>query len=118
MSITIHHDGHGLNESIVIETDEPGPGNACHLYRFMIGGQAVGWLQYQLGPRNVEGSTPGLTSNAVIASLIHHLEGFQSGEFKNEETEEAIEFLKAAMLCIKERADKRAERGVLGTYNK
>lgn len=34
--ITTHHDGHGLNESIEIEADDPGPGGASHHYNAVI----------------------------------------------------------------------------------
>jgi len=116
--IITHHDGHGLNESIKIVADEAGPGGASHSYIFTSNYARVGSLQFQCGPRNVEGSTPGLTTAAVIAALIDHLEGFQSGEFKDRDTAIAITELENAMLRIKKRADDRAQRGVLGTYNK
>ena len=116
--ITTHHDGHGLNESIKIEAGEPGPGGSPHSYVFGIGGNNVGYLQFQLGPRNVEGSIPGLTTAAVMAALIDHLEGFQSGEFKNRETALAITHLQEAKHWIEHRANERARRGVLGTTAK
>jgi len=113
--ITTHHDGHGLNESILIEAGEPGPGGASHEYQFSIDGNNVGYLQFQLGPRNVEGSTPGLTTAAVMAALIDHLNGFQAGDLKNRETALAITKLEEAIHWVRHRADARANRGVLGT---
>ena len=121
--ITSHHDGHGLNESIKIEADEPGAGGASHEYKFAIdmgGGymRSLAYIQFQHGPRNVEGSTPGVTTAAIIAALIDHLEGFQSGDLKDRDTAIAITDLENALLRIKKRADDRARRGVLGTYAK
>ncbi|MGA9771683.1 MAG: hypothetical protein WBV94_21815 [Blastocatellia bacterium] len=116
--VTTHHDGHGLNESIVIVASEPGPGGASHFYDFMIEGKRVAMLQFQEGPRNVEGSIPGVTTSAVIAALIDHLSGFQSGGLANAETSKAIKHLEMAMAQMKNRADNRAQRGVLGTMNK
>ena len=33
-TITTHHDGHGLNESVTIEAQEDIEGPACHRYEF------------------------------------------------------------------------------------
>ena len=121
--ITTHHDGYGLNESIQIVADEPGPGGAAHRYQLLMvdapgSVREVGLLQFQLGPRGVEGSTPGLTVNAVLAVLIDHLQGFQSGEYKCRENALVITKLEEAMHWVRHRADARAKRGVLGTYAK
>jgi len=120
--ITTHHDGHGLNESIEIKANKPGPGGASHYYEFWIregeNTARVGTLQFQEGPRNVEGSTPGLTSAAVVAALVDHLSGFQKGEYANRETALAITKLEEALHWIRHRADERASRNVLGTYAK
>jgi hypothetical protein len=122
--ITTHHDGHGLNESITIEADEPGPGGASHEYRLIIDQpQGVEWfdvahVRFQKGPRNVNGSTPGVTELAVLAILRDRLESFQAGEYACFENEEALNFINGAMTLMKDRADKRAARGVLGTYQK
>jgi len=121
--ITTHHDGHGLNEQILILPDEPGPGGASHSYEFRYllpdGLESrVGLLQFQKGPRNVKGSTPGLTANAVLAAVVHHLRGFQEGDYRNRQTACAITHIEEAIHWIKDRADERAKRGVLGTYEK
>jgi len=117
-SITSHHDGHGLNESIVIAADEPGPGGASHRYVFLIDGTEVGALQFQCGPRNVEGSTPGITEGAFLMTLIDRLECFQAGPYACEENAVALEKARECLAAIRLRADNRAARGVLGTYNK
>jgi hypothetical protein len=117
--ITTHHDGQGLNESIKIEADEPGPGGASHCYEaYTPEGKRVGHLQFQTGPRNVEGSTPGLTTGAVFAMLIDHLQGFQNGEFKNRETALTLTKLEEAKHWIDHRTADRARRAVLGSYQK
>ena len=38
----------------------------------------VATIQFQRGPRNVEGSTPGITEAVLYAVLIDRLEGFQA----------------------------------------
>jgi hypothetical protein len=51
--ITKHHDGHGLNESIRVESDErdPNAGNGTHHYQAFVGGhdQKVMDIQFQHG---------------------------------------------------------------------
>ena len=121
--ITTHYDGFGLNEQIIIRPGPPGPGGAAHLYNFVYRcadgtEEPVGYLQFQEGPRNVEGSTCGLTAAAVIAALVDHLQGFQKGPFSNRETACTITKLEEADHWLRHRAQSRAARGVLGTYQK
>lgn len=125
--ITTHHDGHGLNELVgVLAVDEPGPGGASHRYEFYrkadgaeppIDNPApglVGFLQFQRGARGEEGSTPGMTTAAVLAALIDHLKAFQSGAYSSRETALVITKLEEALHWTRARADERAARGVLG----
>lgn len=120
--VKTHYDGHGLNESIrVVATDEVGPGGAYHSYGFYkrtdLKNQEkeLGYLQFQKGPRDVEGSTSGVVEAAVLAVLIDRLECFQAGPYACDENREALEHLYEAMHYIKLRAHHRASRGVLGT---
>jgi hypothetical protein len=118
--LTNHHDGHGLNESITIESDSPGPGGASHRYDLNIATtdnftEHVGRLQFQEGPRHVKGSTPGVTEAAVLAILIDRLEGFQAGPYACPENAEQLEHLRAALRLTHERAHRRAAAGTLGT---
>jgi hypothetical protein len=115
--INMHHDGHGLNESITIEADGPGPGGASHTYIMKIGEEVVCHLQFQNGPRNVEGSIPGVTEQAVLAALIDRIKSFQAGKFACRENAIVITHLETAMLWSKERTNERARRAVLGTMN-
>ena len=113
--IQSHFDGHGLNESIVVEaTDDVGPGGAHHRYEFWNDDLYVGFLQFQKGPWDEEGSTPGLTEAAVIASIIDRLEDFQKGPFPSDWNDAALSELRIALNATKARADERAKRGVLG----
>lgn len=121
--IDLHHDGHGLNESIQIEANELGPGNASHRYTLYVSepekdNQLVGTLQFQEGPRNVAGSKAGVTEAALLAVLIDRLQGFQSGPYSCRENAIQLTKLEEVLHWTKARADARAKRGVLGTYNK
>lgn len=121
--ITTHHDGHGLNESIVIEADPLGPGNASHRYTLYVSepdkdNRVVGTIQFQEGPRNVAGSKAGVTEAALLAVLIDRLQGFQAGPYACRENAIQLTKLEEVLHWTKARADARAKRGVLGTYNK
>ena len=124
-TIDTHHDGHGLNESIVIRTDEPDGSGAAHLYEASIASYAaqcdqsvddwqVARVQFQKGPRNVEGSTPGMTEAALLAILIDRLRGFQAGPYACRENAIQLTKLEEVLHWTKARADERAKRGVLG----
>jgi hypothetical protein len=117
--VTLHEDGHGLNELIEIRPDpESYEYGAAHRYDFVFhksdGPVAIGFLQFQKGPRTETGSTCGLTEAAVIASCIDRVKGFQSGPFACEENERVIAGLEEALRWTRARADERARRGVLG----
>jgi hypothetical protein len=118
--ITRHHDGFGLNDSIRIVSDDRDEtaGNGSHVYVASIADGQVAHLQFQHGPRNVEGSTPGLTTTALLAILIDHLQGFQEGPYKSREGAIALTHLETAMLWLEQRTRERALRQVLGTYQK
>ena len=122
--ITDHHDGYGLNESITIKAlDEPGPGGAHHLYVAVIKAKnadgvedeiEVARVQFQKGPRNEPGSTPGVTHMAMAALLLHPLRAFQEGPFKSRLNALVITALEEALNWMHARARDRAQRGVLG----
>lgn len=118
--ITTHHDGHGLNESLRILADETGPGGASHLYRVILDKgvmepKEVATIQFQEGPRNVEGSTPGITEAVLYSILMDRLQAFQAGPYPHPENAKQLQSLHEAMSSTKRRADERARRGVLGT---
>ena len=121
-TITTHHDGHGLNEAIEIVADELGPGGASHHYNVTYRkgeiGTQVADVQFQKGPRDIGGSTPGVTDVALLAIVRDRVEAFQAGEFACQENAMALEGLIMAMDWMRIRADNRADRGVLGTYAK
>jgi hypothetical protein len=112
--LTEHHDGHKLNESIVIETDSPDQSGAAHAYHLTIHDEPIGYVQFQKGPRNEEGSTPGATEAALLAILIDRLRGFQAGPYACRENAIQLTKLEEALMWTKKRANDRALRGVLG----
>lgn len=112
--IDLHHDGHGLNESIRITADDADQSGASHSYELTINGEHVGGIQFQMGPRNVPGSIPGATEAALLAILIDRLRGFQAGPYSCRENAIQLTKLEETLHWTKARADERAKRGVLG----
>jgi hypothetical protein len=116
--ITSHHTA-GLDELtdlVTIEADEQDPrnGNGSHCYRMRLGGVTVGMVQFQHGPRTDASSTPGVTSLALLAVILDHLQTFQSGEFKNRENALAITAIEEARNWMLQRTFDRRRRNVLG----
>ena len=118
--ITTHHDGHGLNESITILVDDTPINGASHVYEAVMppADRHPLHIQFQCGPRNVEGSTPGVTEAVLYAILIDRLEGFQAGPYPCAANAEQLDALRGCLASTKGRADERAARNVLGTYAK
>jgi hypothetical protein len=123
--VEIHHDGHGLSESLRIECDGPGPGGASHHYVVFVSGathddpeQVVAQIRFQEGPRLVEGSIPGVIEGVLYAILIDRLRAFQAGPFACRENAIQLTHLEEALMWAKERTHARAKRGVLGTMQK
>lgn len=132
--ITTHHDGFGLNDLIRIEASDEDVNGVPHRIDFfreltleelavakltLPGNEPrervhVGFLEFQKGPRSVEGSRPGLISDAVYAALIAIMQGFQAGPFKSREGALVLTKLEEAALWSHARARARAQRGVLG----
>jgi hypothetical protein len=117
--VTDHHDGHGLNESIVLQADEADGSGASHSYTAYIeqpekDGWQIASIQFQKGPRNVEGSIAGMTEAALLAVLIDRLRGFQAGPYSCRENAIQLTHLEECLHWTKARADARARRGVLG----
>lgn len=126
-SITYHHDGHGLNDQTHITSDEldPNAGGAAHAYRIdlarpfpapMRGIQYIqcGSVDFQHGPRDEPGSVAGATDQALLAIVIDRYECFQAGPFACESNARALNHMRAALAEMKDRADERAARHVLG----
>ncbi len=116
--ITHHHDGHGLNDEIIIDCDarDPDNGNASHHYSAGPGEPGVddATVHFQQGPRGEPGSIRGCTDAVLLAIVLDRYEGFQSGDYACCENALVITKLQEALHWMKHRADDRSRRGVLG----
>ena len=120
------HKVNGLNEALTIEVlDEPGQGNACHLYK--IHGprrldQAIQdsdfpepcCIAFQDGPI-AEAGVNGISQEALLAIVEDRLIGFQSGPYSCRENAIALTKIQEAMMWLQKRTRDRMARGVEGT---
>jgi hypothetical protein len=107
-----------LNE--VYRSADPGPGGACHFYVVCRADnkEGVGTVLFQRGPRSEDSSINGMLDGDLLEIVRDRLRAFQAGEFACWENALALRHVEEALLWMARRADERAERGVLGTYQK
>jgi len=122
------HRVNGLNEALTIGVqDEPGQGNACHVY-------LIAWplpdkpygtsdvvgtcsIRFQNGPIS-ESGVNGISNEALLAIVEDRLIGFQSGEYACRENAVALTKIQEALLWLGKRTRDRMARGVEGTNQK
>lgn len=123
------HKLNGLNDAIDIEVlDEPGQGNACHVYGMaLVTGKPDDLdndrevkqtlIQFQNGPIQEFGFN-GISNEALLAIVEDRLLGFQSGQFACRENAVALTKLQECMMWLQKRTRDRMARGVEGTNQK
>lgn len=72
-----------------------------------------GWLKFQNGPYNEVGKN-GVSDEALLELLIFRLEVFQK-HLPCQENERCLEYLRSAVLELRQRTRNRRRRGVEGT---
>ena len=98
-----------------LDDRDPKAGNTSHTYGIQYGGpKDVCHIQFQHGPRGVEGSTPGVFDDDLLAIIEDRLVGFQSGPFACAENAEALKCVFNARLHLGKRVARRIAQGVLG----
>lgn len=105
------------NLNIVQALDEPGNGGANHVYKIETPKEDI-VIQFQDGPRNVEGSTHGVIDADLLEIVRDRLKGFQTGDFATRENACALTHIEEALMWMNRRVEDRIERNVLGTNNK
>lgn len=112
------HKVNGCNDELtVLAVDEPGSGNACHVYSICVPNGDPGDVRlcFQNGPIKDVG-TNGITQEALLAVCIDRLRGFQSGKFACRENAIALTHLEDAVHWLQHRTNERLKRGVEGTH--
>lgn len=114
------HKVNGCNTDIDVHVgDEPGYGNACHLYEVSMSsddGPLSSTIAFQNGPI-LEFGTNGITHEVLLAIIEDRLLGFQSGPYACRENAVALTKIQEAMMWLKKRTTDRLERGVEGTHS-
>lgn len=113
-----------LNE--VYRCGEVGPGGAYHEYEIFGSSDLEGegtWYQlltvcFQKGPRGYTDSTSGVLDCDLLEIVRDRLSCFQAGEFATRENACALHHIEEALFWMNKRVEDRAERNVLGTYQK
>lgn len=121
------HKVNGLNEALRIEVlDEPGQGNACHVYGITSNKPcnngdppAFIWcpVRFQMGSVQ-EFGVNGISNEALLAIVEDRLAGFESGPYSCIENELALIKIQEAMMWLQKRTRDRVARGVEGTNQK
>lgn len=105
----------------VFRRSDIGPGGAYHDYRICKADsidEVICEIHFQKGPRNVEGSRHGVIDEDLLEIVRDRMKSFQAGEFATPDNAKALEHIEIALMYLNKRKEDRAERNVLGTYNK
>lgn len=97
---------------------DPNAGGASHEYRIALdegGGTAI---LFQHGPRSEATSIRGVLDEHLLMIVADRLEAFQAGPFAHPSNLDALDHVQAARKVLKERAEERRVRGVLGKNEK
>lgn len=113
-----------LNE--VYRCGNEGPGGAYHEYEIFASSDLEGegtWYQllhvcFQEGPRGGASSTSGVLDGDLLEIVRDRLACFQAGAFATRENACALHHIEEALMWMNKRTEDRAERNVLGTYQK
>ena len=108
----------------VYRDGEAGPGGAYHEYDVYMAnddpenGNPLIVVQFQKRPRSDPNAQHGVLDEDLLEMVRDRLAAFQAGEFACRENAIALTHIEEALLWLNKRKEDRAERGVLGTYNK
>lgn len=104
---------------VAIDEHDPNAGGACHAYAIQFRGPTdVCIVQFQHGPRAVDGSIPGVFDDDLLAIVQDRLEAFQQGPFACPENECALNGVRMARQYLGHRVAARVKAGVLGLNEK
>ena len=78
-------------------------------------GEMIAVIQFQHGPRDASGSVAGILNEDALEMVRDRLIAFQDSPLACPCNAMALQHIEAALLYLKQRADDRAERDVLGT---
>ncbi len=102
--------------------DEPGQGNANHMYKIYKAAKGESefnpglcLIEFQNGPIK-EAGVNGVMNEDLIAIVIDRMRGFQSGDYACRDNALALTKLEEALMWLRNRTNSREARGVEGTH--
>lgn len=106
------------NLNLIYAIDEKGNGGANHRYVitksdetvWTCGNNTIGILediQFQNGPRHVEGSQHGILDTDLLEIVRHRIQCFQAGQFATEYNAKALEHIELALMYMNRRVEDR-----------
>lgn len=108
----------------VYRMGEEGPGGAYHTYGIVLNGpdsdsdNVMVVVEFQRGARTDPEARHGVLDEDLLEIVRDRLKMFQKGEFATRENACALTHIEEALMWLNARKEDRAERNVLGTYNK
>lgn len=110
---------HGIRK--VHAMDDPGSGNAHHYYHIThqdnkdADHETLGEINFQKGPI-LEAGVNGVHNEDLLHIVKHRLECFQSGPFKCDENQRALDMVAGALISLSQRTNRRVAAGTEGTH--
>lgn len=107
----------------VYRRGEKGPGGGYHDYDVLLGTEPqeeayLVQIRFQKGPRNDENARHGVLDEDLLEIVRDRIKAFQEGPYATRENACALTHIEEALMWLNKRSEDRAERGVLGTYEK
>lgn len=108
------------SDTMIIATDERGPGHANHRYQVCrsTDGEVFQLIVFQKGPIQEEEGVNGIQNEDLLSIVIDRLIGFQTGDYACLENEDALNACILACTHLQKRTAKRKARNVEGTSQK
>ena len=108
---------HSPSSVASLDRADPQAGGASHRYGIQ-GEHGQTEIRFQHGPRNQEGSKPGVYDDDLLAIIEDRMASFQNGPFACDENERALVSVRSARGALSERVAARMAKGVLGKNKK
>lgn len=106
--------GSALKEEIF--TSASGESDSCCQYR-IVSGNLEQTITFQKGEIRSSSDINGTTDEALIAIVIDRLSRFQEGSFPCAENEETLAHLRAGLLTLNRRTQRRIDEEIEGLYS-
>ncbi len=117
--IHTHMVENAAHELVIEVMDEPGTGNANHIYDIQwvdkTGRLNARLIPFQNGPIKEVGVN-GITNEALLAIVIDRLRGFQSGPYACRSNADALLHCESALFFLQSRTRECLARNVEGTH--